>query len=243
MTVTRWMLSVLLAIGLGGCELVESGLEPRGSCSRFNAPEDQFRLAVAERDVLMSLGSSAELTLTTTWLNDQLRRVPIDCTVTWSVSDEGVVEVVDRGLLIARGTGVATVTANVSGTGGAKSDSVIVGVVPLVTEEEPNNGPPFANVMVDGDERIGISDYSGDEDWFAGDLAPGTSAQFTLRPSISLETPRWSWTYSGSVRDADGRYLVGANRTFTNTGETTVRFYLRVTGSGDVPYSVRFDVM
>jgi hypothetical protein len=239
----RWCVAAVLIGALAGCELVDEALGLTGSCTRYNAPLDQFWLAIDESDVLMPEGSTAELTLTTTWLDSQLRRVPVHCTPTWTVSDDDVVVVLDRGSLSARGVGVAVVTATVTGTGGVKRDSVVVGVIPTVTEVEPNNGPPAANVMADGEVLVGISDYADDEDWFAGDLGPGASGQFTLRPSIEREAWRWSYWYSGTVWDAADWYVAGANRTFTNTSDAPARYNLRVTGSGTVPYTVRFDVV
>jgi hypothetical protein len=239
----RGLLIVGVAIALAGCDLLGDVLGVGGGCASYNGELDGFQIAISGWDPILTEGGTHTLELTTTWLNNDLRRVPVNCAVDWVVEPSGVVEVEERGVVTAIGVGAATVTAQVTGSGGLKTASVSVGVVPGLTEVEPNNGMPAANAINDGQTVYGTRDYAGDEDWFAFTLAPGFGAQATLRAAIDTSFSwDWSSSYSGSVRDSSGSYVAGANQAFTHTGAVAATFYVRVSGSGNVPYAVTLDV-
>lgn len=235
--------AVALTLGLSACGSVGEILGISSSCSSFNGERDGLSLSISDNDPLMSAGGTYTLSLTTTWLNNDLRRVPINCSVEWITEPAGIVTVEGRGTVTTQQVGAARVTARVGGSGGVKTASVMVGVIPVPTEVEPNNGRINADPIADGQTHYGVRDYAGDEDWFEFTLAPGQGAQVTLQPAIDASASwSWSYSYSGSVRDANDSYVAPVNQTFVHTGAAPALYYVRVAGSGSVPYAVSLDL-
>lgn len=227
---------------LTGCEITSDLFGTGMPCSYYNAPEDGFAIRISDSNVVLTVDDVYTLNVDQTWLNSQLQRVAISCAPNWTVEPAGILTVEADGRITTNGTGAVRVTAVVGGSGGTKSDWVAVAVVPVTTESEPNNGIPAADAIADGQTLYGINDYSGDVDWFRAEVPAGQSMQFTLKPSIDLTYGYWSYSYYGSVYDARGSYVIEANRTVTNTSDVAQSIFLRVQGSGVVPYAVTVNV-
>lgn len=237
--VARSFAVVVALLALVACSELEVVLGGR-MCSRYNDQLDDFRMTIRDGDTALQIGAVFDLSIDRSWLDIDLRRESLTCEPEWVVEPAGVVEV--KGTTVtALAPGTANLKAVVSGRGGTVTDYVNVAVLPLVTEREPNNGMPAANLLVSGRAIYGKSDYSGDEDWYYADLPAGSSLQFTLRRSIDADHGSFSYHADGEVYDSDGNSLGWANTTITNSTGATARYYLRVTSGGVVPYSVAVD--
>jgi len=213
--VARWWWAPLAVLLLTSCGALDDFLGQM-PCSFYNGDLDEFRLSVAPSEAIVTLGGSLALAVERSWLDDQLRRRPLSCTLAWVVDPAGLASVDADDVLAVQATGVGTVTARVPGSGGVKQSTMLLAVTPSVTEVEPNNGVPAANLLGDGATLVGRRDYDGDVDWFRTTLPAGASVQFTLTPSIALHGS-WYLGLTGTIFAADGTTWLGvANSTYTN---------------------------
>lgn len=237
-------LIVAATASLTSCgEVAEAARNYFGACSTYNDERDGFSMTIPD-EIVVPNGTTGEINMSASWLNEDLRRVSLDCSPTWTVSNPAVVKIEGR-KLTAIAPGIARVTATVTGSE-TVTETMWVMVTPPATEQEPNNGTGFAKVLVSQQTDIGFISTSDDIDVYAADIPAGRSYQFTLKsaPAMISGAPFYVPSFYGSIRNATGAYIGDDNRGYTNTSGQTQRVYFTVNGSSSTkyPYSVTLEL-
>lgn len=233
----------VLILSLASCGSTLDQLTRSGACSSFNGDRDSFSLDLNTDKQVLSLGQSFAIPMTASWYNNDLRRETVDCTPSWEISNPSVASINGK-TLTGLTSGITKVTAVVAGSAGTKTASFWLAVRPGITEREPNNGYGFAQVLLPGIAIVGDLSPNGDVDYYAADIPPHTSFQFTLvaSPTATSADPFPNVYYSGEVISASGEYIGEANRGYTNITDVTKRVYF-VVNSGSYgslfPYSIQ----
>lgn len=220
------------------------------SCSSYNGSRDGFRISLEYSYWSVEPGVSFTADYDANWLDSNLDRRNLNCTVNWQIGDSSVLEPGEAANSFnVIGSGFSEVTASITGGGGTKHVRFEVASFPLVTESEPNNGTGSADPLLQGTAQHGIIDYSGDVDYYSFVVPAGHSYQVDLSDGVDLsraEHYRPS-SLSGTIEDVDGRRQGEIHRTYTNTLEEDITLYVVVSGRryDDLPprYSVVLHVV
>lgn len=244
-------LYILTLIGcisfLNSCEVVDF-ITGYGQCSAYNDIKDKFQIDVIPARIVMEKGAETTIDVTRSWLNLNLERVPLACAPSWSYDPPGIVVVQeDVATVSALAPGITKITAIVTGPAGTKTDTFWAAVVPLSTEEEPNNGIAAANRISINSSKIGYINYSEDTDWFYADVPPSGSFQFTLLPAVNVTNtdPFSRPNYSGRLYTSDGEIYGDVNIAYHNSSSEALRVFAAVWGSAQdpIPYELSFDLV
>jgi hypothetical protein len=230
-----------LSLFLSACDVIAEYLTGTGPCRRFAAPIDGFSISINDDDFIMNIGSTYELSVSRSWYDSNLDRESLDCDPDWIVDPPGALSV-EGTTVTALSPASVRLTASVTGSGGTYQDYVDILVLPEITESEPNNGTVNADALDPGAEIVGVSNYYDDEDWLEVIVPGGAGFQVTMTQSVPDPERRWYYSYYGSVYTADERYVGDVNRTYRNSTDNEISLFVRVTGSGQVPYRVRLDL-
>lgn len=235
--------SVLSSCGSSGGGVIGNYFR---SCSTYNTSRDGFRLSLGN-NLVTNTGENFNIPVEASWYNSDLRRENLNCTPNWTVSDPSVLSIADKKATALK-PGIVKVTAVVTGSS-TVTDSFWVAVRPLPTEQEPNNGPSFAQPLLVGTSAVGFISTSDDTDYYVAEIPAGKAYQFTLAttPQPKNDDPFTKPTYHGNVLDVNGRDIGDVNRGYTNTTSSTLRVYLKVSGysaasSTTLPYSLTLEL-
>lgn len=246
--------TILIASALGLCSVLSScGTSVGeavggyfGACSTYNGSRDGFSLSLGN-NLVADTGQAFDIAVDASWYNSDLRRVNLNCTPSWTISDPSVLSITGKKATALK-PGIVKVTAVVTGDT-TVTDSFWVAVRPRPNEQEPNNGLGFAQPLTVGTSAVGFISTYDDADYYTADIPAGKAFQFTLAttPQPTSSDPFSDPSYQGSVLDANGRDIGDANRGYTNTSGSTLRVYLKVdsystASDTTLPYSLTLEL-
>lgn len=242
--VVPFLIGVLILSSCGMLEELVPGFSR--SCSSYNGDRDSFRISLEHTYWSTEPGVTFTANYDADWLNDDLQRRTLNCSVNWQIADTSVLEAGEAdNTFNVLGPGFTEVTATITGSGGAKQVRFEVAAFPLATEMEPNNGTGSANPLVHGSAEHGTIDYSGDVDYFSFTVPAGHSYQIDLSDGVDLSQAEHfrPSSLSGRIEDVTGRWQGEVHRTYTNDLEEDVTLYVVVSGRRGDNLTPRYSVL